>query len=563
MVRKYLIYLFIIAVLAPALVIPANAANISVYESLHIPDSQADNLKDFSQNSKDILENSENSAIISASNDILPDLASPDEYKDYMRNFSSNIILLFILCVSGLVLISLSITGRKYSGLYYYLERFYLRVILIPTYSVMGILLVLVSLFSIAVIGNASDISSQDTLSSLLFATILFIYAMSSLWLAYSIVIKRAFIFILGFEIAAPFILFLFSISDLGRYSSSSDMLTGILISAVFSSILISIPLMHLMMLKRRKTYTRIKSGTENLNEDSETDSGKNTLPFNDDGKALIMQAKKINCLHPDLSERYMDSEYIGKGGTARIFKAKRREDGKVVAVKVPISFDERTGRSFLKEMNLWKELEHKNIVKVYSVNILPVPYVEMEYCEKSLADINKPVSPELSAYYIKEISNGLLYAHCRGVIHRDIKPQNILICKDKTPKLSDWGLGKIISDTNETKTLAFSLNYASPEQVAPGIFGRSDQRTDIFQIGIVFYELLTGHLPFSGDGIGEFSTSIIHNDPKLPSTVNSDAKKFDKLIMRCLKKDPDERYRCLEEFLDDLNRLTGSSDYS
>ncbi|MDD3407440.1 MAG: serine/threonine-protein kinase [Methanomicrobium sp.] len=547
--RKFLLYALIVAFAASAFAMPAYAG--AEFSSAQSTQTQT-GIKD-----------SENTVVQITSENEFSESASAEDYHEYMRNFSSNVILLFILCVSGIFLLLLRYTGRKYSDNFYYTEKFYLRVILIPTYSVMGILLVLISLFSIAVIKNAGDLSSPDTVSTLIFATMVFSYAMSSLLLAYSIVIKRAVLYILGFEIAAPFILFLFSITDLSGYSSSTELFLGIFISVLFSFILVSVPLMHTRMLIRRKSYSGFESESEDKSSESESEDGKSTLPFDEEGKAIMMQAKKINCIPEDLLVRYMDAEYIGKGGTARIFKAKRRDDGEVVAVKVPISFDERTGRSFLKEMNLWKELDHKNIVRVYSVNILPVPYVEMEYCQQSLADINKPLSGEISAGIISEISKGLLYAHSRGVIHRDIKPQNILISEDKTPKLSDWGLGKIISDNNVTKTLAFSLNYASPEQVAPGIFGRCDERTDIFQMGIVFYELLTGCIPFSGEGVGEFSTSIIHNDPKIPSAINPDAKKFDKIIMRCLKKDPDERYRCIEEFLDDLNRLTGSLNYS
>ena len=547
--RKFLLYALIVAFAASAFAIPAYAG--AEFPSAQSPQTQTG------------IEDSENSVLQITSEIELSESATAEDYHEYMRNFSANVILLFILCVSGIFLLLLRYTGRKYSDNFYYTEKFYLRVILIPTYSVMGILLVLISLFSIAVIKNAGDLSSPDTVSTLIFATMVFSYAMSSLLLAYSIVIKRAVLYILGFEIAAPFILFLFSITDLSGYSSSTELFLGIFISVLFSFILVSVPLMHTRMLIRRKSYSGFESESEDKSSESESEDGKSTLPFDEEGKAIMMQAKKINCIPEDLLVRYMDAEYIGKGGTARIFKAKRRDDGEVVAVKVPISFDERTGRSFLKEMNLWKELDHKNIVRVYSVNILPVPYVEMEYCQQSLADINKPLSGEISAGIISEISKGLLYAHSRGVIHRDIKPQNILISEDKTPKLSDWGLGKIISDNNVTKTLAFSLNYASPEQVAPGFFGRCDERTDIFQMGIVFYELLTGCIPFSGEGVGEFSTSIIHNDPKIPSAINPDAKKFDKIIMRCLKKDPDERYRCIEEFLDDLNRLTGSLNYS
>ncbi|MBP2132541.1 tRNA A-37 threonylcarbamoyl transferase component Bud32 [Methanomicrobium sp. W14] len=480
------------------------------------------------------------------------DSADDENFKNYMRAFSSNIILLFILCISIFVLAALNIAGRKYSKNYYYLERFYLRVILIPAYSVMGILLVLISLFSIAVIGTSEFTFSGDIVYSFVFSVFLFAYAMSSLWLAYSIVIKKVYMFILGFEIATPVILMAFFLSGIITVTGD-EFITAVLLPLVVFIALILVPFMHIFMIKKRRGSSTVYSP----DKDEVNDAGSTTYPFDEDSEAIFMQAKKINSLPVDLCDKYMDPEFIGKGGTAKIFKVKRREDEKVVAVKIPINFDERTGKIFFREMNLWKKLDHKNIVTVYSVNILPVPYVEMEYCEMSLADIKKPLPREKALYIIKEIGFGILYAHGKGVIHRDIKPQNILLSKDFVPKLTDWGLGKMVNEGGETtKTIAFSLNYAAPEQVAPKMFGRSDERTDIFQAGVVFYELLTGLLPFSGEGVGEFSAAIINEEPKPPSYFDSDLKKYDRIVMKCLQKNPENRYRTMDELLNDLDRL-------
>ncbi|MBN2734772.1 MAG: serine/threonine protein kinase [Methanomicrobiaceae archaeon] len=495
-------------------------------------------------------ENSDDLVYLNISGEDKSNLTTKSEYSNYMQSFSSNIILLFILCISGVFLLLLNTLGKKYSGRFFYQEKFLLRVFLIPTYSVMGILLVLITLFTIAIVGNSVEPSS-DNIFKFLMSLVFFTYAITSLWLAYSIVLKKVYIFILTFEAVAPFILLIFSITDPQSYESALDILLSILLILMLAAI----PLIHTRMIKKRKSFTPGKN--EHINN---SDAGANTLILNEEQEAIILQTKKTRLLPSDLSERYMDAEYIGKGGTAKIFRAKKRENGETVAVKVPISFDERTGRNFLREMNIWKELSHKNIVKVYSINILPVPYVEMEYFKTSLADLKKPVSGALSLSIITGIAEGLLYAHNKGVLHRDIKPQNILLSEDYTPMITDWGLGKKIGEVNETKTIAFSLNYASPEQVAPGIFGHSDERTDIFQLGVVFYELLTGLLPFSGEGIGEFSGAIINDNPKLPSSIISGAKKFDKIVMKCLQKHPEDRYQSIEEFLNDLKRLSDSS---
>lgn len=243
------------------------------------------------------------------------------------------------------------------------------------------------------------------------------------------------------------------------------------------------------------------------------------------------------------LSDRYRDVTFIGKGGLARVFRAVRREDGAVVAVKVPISFDETTGRIFLKEMKLWEGLSHPNVVRICSVNILPVPYVEMEYVSRSLAGVTIPLPPGEAAAIIEDIVHGLMYAHEHDIIHRDIKPHNILLAEDGMAKITDWGLGTVMGDGHESSIVGFSIQYAAPEQIAPRRFGDSDARTDLYQTGIVFYELLTGRRPFDDGGLVEMTDAILGETPVPPSSRVPAASPWDAIVMRCIAKEKDARY--------------------
>ncbi|WP_160329517.1 serine/threonine-protein kinase [Methanofollis ethanolicus] len=259
-----------------------------------------------------------------------------------------------------------------------------------------------------------------------------------------------------------------------------------------------------------------------------------------------------------ELEERYGDAELVGRGGMALVFRAQRRSDGKMVAVKVPTRYDEATGHCFMKEMQIWKQLRHKNIVEVYTYNILPVPFVEMEFVGPSLAERKVPVPVGEAVSIVRGVAEGLAYAHAAGLIHRDIKPGNILIAPDGTPKITDWGLGKEVADRKETQFIAFSLDYATPEQISPSTYGRADARTDIFQMGVVFYELLTGRVPFSGDGMGEMSVAILTDAPLPPSRIMENLGAFDAIVLKCLEKTQENRYQSIEDLLSDLDALPG-----
>ena len=164
-----------------------------------------------------------------------------------------------------------------------------------------------------------------------------------------------------------------------------------------------------------------------------------------------------------------------------------RLKDGKTVAVKIPIRFDETTGKCFMKEIVAWEGLRHPNIVEITEVNILPLPYVEMEYVRSGLADLKTPLRPRKAAEIIMGVAKGLAYAHEQGIIHRDIKPHNILITREGIPKITDWGMSRLLGSSAVPTVTGFSLAYAAPEQVSPGRFGETDERTDIYQLGLCF----------------------------------------------------------------------------
>ena len=246
----------------------------------------------------------------------------------------------------------------------------------------------------------------------------------------------------------------------------------------------------------------------------------------------------------PERADRYDRATFIGRGGLGEVFSARRRDDGQVVAVKVPLARDEVTGRAFMNEMRFLEDLKHPNILAVHSVNILPVPFVEMEYLPRTLNDLDKPLPPETAARIAAGIAAGLAFAHEKGVVHLDIKPGNILLADDLVPKIADWGMGRMVETGSDTGVAGYTLAYAAPEQIAPGRYGRPDARTDIYQTGAVFYELVTGRPPFADGNLAGLAEAILNDQPLPPPA-------FDRIILRCLEKDPANRYQSATELLD------------
>jgi len=286
-------------------------------------------------------------------------------------------------------------------------------------------------------------------------------------------------------------------------------------------------------------------------------------------GVFLIRSREKPKHSIPDfpkvLLSKYQPLEFIGEGGFARVFKCKRN-DGKIVAVKIPKITSERMRRSFIKEMAVWLNLNHPNIVKLFDADYIPIEHLEMEFVEgvnlkgkiiRDLENYPKPVKEDLALKLIKGIALGLSHAHSKNFVHRDLKPLNILLKSNLTPKITDWGLAKLALTSGSSK-LGYTPLYASPEQVMPSKYGKTDERTDIYQLGLIFYELLTGRLPYEGYTEQEIIGKITDEKyvPKPPSHHNSSLSKYDGIIMKMIAKRKELRYQSVDEFIKDLDKI-------
>jgi serine/threonine protein kinase len=275
--------------------------------------------------------------------------------------------------------------------------------------------------------------------------------------------------------------------------------------------------------------------------------------------------SKKVPGFPDELISKYEPLEFLGEGGFAKVFKVKRRSDGKIIALKV-LKSEEKTSEILINEVTAWLSLEHENIIKLYGVSKDPIPHLENELAEgiminnkivRDLDGLPKPVDEKIAIKLIRDIAEGLKYAHSKKIFHRDLKPQNILLSSDFKPKITDWGLAKVKATSSSAGMKAVTLMYAAPEQLDSKQYGSTDQRTDIFQLGLVFYELLTGRLPFEIESPYQVMSSILDPKPFPPvSKFNVSLSKFDGLISRMLAKRKEERYQNIEEFISALNML-------
>ncbi|MCL0097425.1 serine/threonine protein kinase, partial [Dehalococcoidia bacterium] len=243
----------------------------------------------------------------------------------------------------------------------------------------------------------------------------------------------------------------------------------------------------------------------------------------------------------------------LGRGGFARVFEVIRKKDGLGVALKVPLDpEDPAIKESFRGEMGNWQRLKHGNIIQLREFATVPLPFLEMELGEESLERLKKPLEPDKAARLIFEVGRGLEYAHRQSVVHRDLKPSNILL-KEGIPKISDWGLSRVKTESRTSSSKSLSPPYSAPEQHSPRKFGGVDERTDIFQLGIVLYELATGKLPFEGAEYFEIVSAIQLEEPVVPSIPNPEASRLEPVILKCLRKEKEERYQSVRELRKDL----------
>ncbi len=262
--------------------------------------------------------------------------------------------------------------------------------------------------------------------------------------------------------------------------------------------------------------------------------------------------------------DRYEVEGRIGAGGMAEVWRGHDRVLNRTVAIKTLLpqfardaSFVDR----FRREAQAAARLNHAGIVSVYdSGTDGETPYIVMHLIEgRTLADFlesGKTLPPMQAAQIAQEVAEALAAAHAQGVIHRDIKPANIMITRDGKVLVMDFGIARLISGPEtapQTSAVLGTASYLSPEQAQ----GQSvDARTDIYSLGVVLYEMLTGRPPFTGDSPMAIAYKQVNATPEPPSSVNPEVPpELDAVVMRALSKNPANRYQTGQEFAADLER--------
>ena len=235
----------------------------------------------------------------------------------------------------------------------------------------------------------------------------------------------------------------------------------------------------------------------------------------------------------------------LGEGGFAEVWLAEK--DGKQYAIKIPKISVQRTLspkdlEKFLREAEIWSKLKHKNIVKVFEYGTKPFPHIVMEYCKISLREKINELNLDEALNIALKVAEALEYAHLHGIVHRDIKPENILFC-GKEPKLTDWGIAKILLKASTRSVYTGTPLYSAPEQLNPETFGEIDWRTDIWQFGCLLYEMIEGKPPFYAEYPGQTMINILTKTPRKPEKTPDWLKP---IIMKCLEKKKEKRWRTI-----------------
>ncbi len=269
------------------------------------------------------------------------------------------------------------------------------------------------------------------------------------------------------------------------------------------------------------------------------------------------------------LDGRYEIKKRIGVGGMADVYKAYDVEEGMDVAVKVLrnefINNDEFLQR-FKNESKAVSMLSHPNIVKVLDVGFNEdVRYIVMEYIDgmtlKEYIDQQGCVEWKETVHLLIQILRGLQHAHDRGIIHRDIKPQNIMMFEDGTIKVMDFGIAKFTYELGITATAQTigSVHYISPEQASGKI---TDCKSDIYSVGILMYEMVTGKKPFDTDNPVTVAIMQMNDTAEKPRSINPDIPEgIEEIILKAIEKQPADRYQSAKEMIRDLEMFKNSPD--
>ena len=263
----------------------------------------------------------------------------------------------------------------------------------------------------------------------------------------------------------------------------------------------------------------------------------------------------------------YQLLEELGRGGMGVVYKARQTKLNRTVAVKMILSGHWASGDQidrFYTEAKAAGKLSHPNIVKVYQVGEVDGHhFFSMEYVEgQSLSQVLRggALSPMQAARYLKHLADAVHYAHEHQILHRDLKPSNILVDASDQPRITDFGLARDVEDDEERLTATGAAlgtpSYMSPEQT----LARHEEvgrGSDIYSLGAILYEMLTGKPPFGGDSIADTILNVIHTEPAAPRTVDKTCdRELEAVCLKCLHKNPAHRYGSANELADDLDRF-------
>jgi serine/threonine protein phosphatase PrpC len=268
------------------------------------------------------------------------------------------------------------------------------------------------------------------------------------------------------------------------------------------------------------------------------------------------------------LDARFEITDVIAKSGMASLFKAKDRKTGDDVALKVPylqIESDTAGFDRFRREEEIGLQLNHPFILKFVPVEQKSRPYIVMEYLTgQTLSELLKSVRPLPEPDAVKiasRVAEALEYLHRSGVIHRDLKPQNIMLCNDGTIRIMDFGIARAQSSRRLT-FVGFTPAMGTPDYMAPEQVkgGRGDQRTDIYSFGAILYEMVSGEPPFGGDSAYVIMNARVSGDPQAPRKLNPKLTPvLEEIILHAMERDPKRRFQSAAEMkaeLDDYEKV-------
>jgi len=265
-----------------------------------------------------------------------------------------------------------------------------------------------------------------------------------------------------------------------------------------------------------------------------------------------------------DFGPRYRIEALLGRGGMGAVYKAYDKDLDRMVALKLvrpELTNEIQVMQRFKQELLLASRVSHKNVLRIHDLgDVNGLKFISMAYIDGEdlhhLLEAHGRMPADEAADIAQQLCSALEAAHGEGVIHRDLKPQNILIDHSGNAYISDFGLAKSLEASaammTRTGALLGTPRYMSPEQVE----GKSaDHRSDLYALGLIMYEMVTGDLPFTGESVYQVMYQRLREDPKDPKLINPEVPNYlSRVILRCLERDPERRYQSAHEIIQDLN---------